>query len=290
MTSNATHQRPSRSQDKWSAAEDALIIRLRGRNMKWEDISKRMPGRSAIACRLHYQNFLERRSEWDEERKNKLARLYERCKPEIWAKVAEEMAVPWRAVEAMHWQLGEKDMARRAGVTPFSLSAANAKGNNRSLSSRSHVHLQPSGTMSRDSGVPSRRTLYNGPLMPASTRIIRSRQEFVPPPPRLLMGPDSARVQYVPGPGLAPIQKQPLSQTPSMLPGVGELIHGMSLYSAPAAVPNTVPTTGVAQSTLDATLASYSVGSAGSKRRASPDGFSDNAPKLCRISQGLLSS
>lgn len=46
--------------------------------MKWEDISKRMPGRSAIACRLHYQNFLERRSEWDEERMNKLARLYER--------------------------------------------------------------------------------------------------------------------------------------------------------------------------------------------------------------------
>jgi len=46
--------------------------------MKWEDISKRLPGRSAISCRLHYQNYLERRSEWDEERKNKLARLYER--------------------------------------------------------------------------------------------------------------------------------------------------------------------------------------------------------------------
>ena len=39
--------------------------------MKWEDISKRLPGRSAISCRLHYQNYLERRSEWDEERKNK---------------------------------------------------------------------------------------------------------------------------------------------------------------------------------------------------------------------------
>ena len=46
--------------------------------MKWEDISKRLPGRSAISCRLHYQNYLERRSEWDEERKNRLARLYER--------------------------------------------------------------------------------------------------------------------------------------------------------------------------------------------------------------------
>ncbi|PCD21939.1 hypothetical protein AU210_015742 [Fusarium oxysporum f. sp. radicis-cucumerinum] len=290
MTSNATHQRPTRSQDKWSAAEDALIIRLRGRNMKWEDISKRMPGRSAIACRLHYQNFLERRSEWDEERMNKLARLYERFKPEIWAKVAEEMAVPWRAVEAMHWQLGEKDMARRAGVIPFSLSAANAKGNNRSLPSRSHVHLQPSGTMSRDSGVPSRQTLHNRPLMPASTRIISSRQEPVPPPPRLPMGLDSARVQYAPGPGLAPIQKQPLSRPPGMLPGVDGLIHGISPYSAPATVPNTGPITEVAQSTLGATLASYSLELAGSKRRASPDGFSYNAPKVRRISQGLLSS
>ena len=55
-----------------------MIIELRGSGMKWEDISKKLPGRSAISCRLHYQNYLERRSEWDEDRKNKLARLYER--------------------------------------------------------------------------------------------------------------------------------------------------------------------------------------------------------------------
>lgn len=69
---------PAKKQSKWSSEEDALIIELRGGGMKWEDISKRLPGRSAISCRLHYQNYLERRSEWDEDRKNKLARLYER--------------------------------------------------------------------------------------------------------------------------------------------------------------------------------------------------------------------
>lgn len=69
---------PAKKQSKWSSEEDALIIELRGSGMKWEDISKRLPGRSAISCRLHYQNYLERRSEWDEDRKNKLARLYER--------------------------------------------------------------------------------------------------------------------------------------------------------------------------------------------------------------------
>lgn len=40
----------------------------------------------------------------------------------MWSKIAEEMSIPWRAAEAMHWQLGEAEMAKRAGVTPFSFS------------------------------------------------------------------------------------------------------------------------------------------------------------------------
>ncbi|OJD25774.1 hypothetical protein ACJ73_02861 [Blastomyces percursus] len=112
---------PAKKQSKWSPEEDALIIELRGNGLKWEDISKKLPGRSALSCRLHYQNYLERRSEWDEDRKNKLARLYERFKADMWSKIAAEMLVPWRAAEAMHWQLGEQEMARRAGVLPFLL-------------------------------------------------------------------------------------------------------------------------------------------------------------------------
>ncbi len=54
---------PAKNQSKWSPAEDAEIIGLRGYGMKWEDISKKLRGRSAISCRLHYQNYLERRSE-----------------------------------------------------------------------------------------------------------------------------------------------------------------------------------------------------------------------------------
>jgi hypothetical protein len=69
---------PAKKQSKWTPTEDAEIIHLRGSGMKWEDISRRLPGRSAISCRLHYQNYLERKSEWDEEKKNKLARLYDR--------------------------------------------------------------------------------------------------------------------------------------------------------------------------------------------------------------------
>jgi len=62
---------------RWSEEENTLIIDLRGNGMKWGDISKRLSGRSATSCRLHYQNYLERR-EWDDEKKDRLARLYER--------------------------------------------------------------------------------------------------------------------------------------------------------------------------------------------------------------------
>lgn len=44
-------------------------------------------------------------------------------KAELWSKLAEEMAVPWRAAESMHWQLGKQDITSRAGVVPLSLSS-----------------------------------------------------------------------------------------------------------------------------------------------------------------------
>ncbi len=38
----------------------------------------------------------------------------------MWQRVAEELSVPWRAAEDMHWELGKENMAKRAGVKPFS--------------------------------------------------------------------------------------------------------------------------------------------------------------------------
>ncbi|KAI5283507.1 hypothetical protein KEM54_002081 [Ascosphaera aggregata] len=118
-----TIQSPAKKQSKWSAREDALIIEYRNKNMKWKEISREIPGRSATSCRLHYQNYLEKRCVWNEDRKNKLARLYERFKKSIWSEIAAEMDIPWRAAEAMHWQLGAKEMAERAGVPQFNFVA-----------------------------------------------------------------------------------------------------------------------------------------------------------------------
>lgn len=224
MTPHVPDQ-PVKKQSKWSPEEDAVIIELRGRGMKWEDVSKRLPGRSAISCRLHYQNYLERRSEWDEERKNKLARLYERFKSDMWAKVAEELAVPWRAAEAMHWQLGEADMARRAGVVPFSLAAVNNEAaSNRAMASRNQTPIQPLDSSNlRDVKPPSPHSSYSrGQLMPPMTPARTSRRGPInsqpPPPPHarpmlpphpqhLHQTPHSSPHAVVPGP-MAPQQQQ----------------------------------------------------------------------------------
>ncbi|KAK3898207.1 hypothetical protein C8A05DRAFT_38211, partial [Staphylotrichum tortipilum] len=217
-----TSESPAKKQSKWSPEEDALIIELRGSGMKWDDISKRLPGRSSISCRLHYQNYLERRSEWDEERKNKLARLYERFKPEMWAKVAEEMQVPWRAAEAMHWQLGEIDMARRAGVVPFSLNMTSNEPQgpplHRISPTRGHAHSQSQGSLPRDlSSLPSPRYTRGGPpplMIPPPTPTASdgggsrpltasSRRESLPPRPSFGLPPLSEQPDYIYGQPLA---------------------------------------------------------------------------------------
>ena len=48
-----------------------------------------------------------------------------RFKKDMWEKIAREMALPWRAAEAMHWQIGEVEMANRANVPVFHLAGQN---------------------------------------------------------------------------------------------------------------------------------------------------------------------
>lgn len=71
--------------EKWTEAEDALLIKHRVNLMKWDEIAKevakeipgRIPERTPAACRLRYQNYLEKYISWDSEKINKLARVYE---------------------------------------------------------------------------------------------------------------------------------------------------------------------------------------------------------------------
>lgn len=72
-----------------------------------------------------------------------MANALHRFKADMWSRIAEEMAIPWRAAEAMHWQMGEHEMARRAGVTPFTLANTNnhtSHGNGMTMAPRHPYH------------------------------------------------------------------------------------------------------------------------------------------------------
>jgi len=62
----------------WPPQDDALLIQLKSQGYTWDYIAEKFPNRTATACRLRYQNFLEQRDIWDEELKTKLAMIYYR--------------------------------------------------------------------------------------------------------------------------------------------------------------------------------------------------------------------
>ncbi|KAI4167958.1 MAG: hypothetical protein LQ343_006752 [Gyalolechia ehrenbergii] len=111
--SRQANKKPTR---QWSKSDSEELLRLRGDNMKWEDVARHFPGRTSTACRLRYQNYLERKYDWTDEKKAKLARLYDRYKHEMWEGISKELQIPWRAVEDMHWVMGQVDMANLAGA------------------------------------------------------------------------------------------------------------------------------------------------------------------------------
>lgn len=168
--------------------------------------------------------------------------LFDRFKPEMWARVAEEMAVPWRAAEAMHWQLGEAEMARRAGVVPFSLTTVStndpAAGHRRTSPSRGHAHAHSHGNVSRDAAITPRYGRGQMAPLPPS-RAGPSRRESMPsrppPIPHDMLERPPAPAEMGPGPGLAPIHLPAShSRGSGMLPGIAELTTGVSPYSTPA--------------------------------------------------------
>ncbi|KAJ6019495.1 hypothetical protein N7522_001562 [Penicillium canescens] len=104
------------SRKAWSPEDDKTIVQLRNQRVGWLSVSKHFNGRSPTACRLRYQNYLERWDNWDDEKKTQLARQYLRHGSGLWLKIAKIMDVPPRAAEGMFWELGDKEIARRAGT------------------------------------------------------------------------------------------------------------------------------------------------------------------------------
>lgn len=155
------------------------------------------------------------------------------------------MAVPWRAAEAMHWQLGEADMARRAGVVPFSLSSVTLDTpppGHRSSPTRGHAHSQShssaiSGTGSSSGSRYSRPTTSHSHSSSRGSginagRTIAARRESTPrsvPPPSPR---DGLALAAIGGGTAMGIGRG--GQGGQMLPSVAEMTTGVSPYSTPA--------------------------------------------------------
>lgn len=75
----------------------------------------------------------------------------------MWKDIAEHMNVPWRTAEAVHWQMGEDEMARRAGERAFKLVTKERSPNSCHLGEHNPRDLQaPSeACVFRPQGTPS---------------------------------------------------------------------------------------------------------------------------------------
>jgi hypothetical protein len=167
--------------------------------------------------------------------------------------------VPWRAAEAMHWQLGEHDMACRAGVVPFTLTPSN-KSSYRGGPSRPHVHAQSQEAITRDfaasaspgslghrwarsaaTSIPHASirppTARWDPAMPPNASPVMLTPMGLGPSPSPSLGgpaPSSALPPLAsPGPGLPPLQGPSSARGPTILPSLAELTTGVRPYNSP---------------------------------------------------------
>lgn len=149
----------------------------------------------------------------------------------MWSKVAEEMAVPWRAAEAMHWNLGENDMARRAGVVPFSLTSASLDGPpggpGGGGSSRGHSHSHSNSSSSSSGRFQHQRSTHSQPMM-GSSRSIAARRDSTPRSAPPLSPSDGIAIAGIGGPMVNPTGRG------QQLPSVAEMTTGVSPYNTPA--------------------------------------------------------
>ncbi|KAJ5704354.1 hypothetical protein N7536_000043 [Penicillium majusculum] len=108
------HQaRPSTSKS-WTAEEDKKLMCLRNKGLTWTAISKELPGRTHLACRLRMQNYLSRPYEWTGNKQTWVAESYDRQKPELCLVVPEQAASLWQSDENMQWRQRNEQMTSQA--------------------------------------------------------------------------------------------------------------------------------------------------------------------------------
>ncbi|KAG6041686.1 hypothetical protein E4U39_006414 [Claviceps sp. Clav50 group G5] len=112
---------------EWSAKEESLLFTYKRAGMSWQEIAGYLPERTTDSCKIYYYRILRRCDGWSPELQNKLCRIYERLKPEMWAKIGQELSILWGCAEEMHWHLRAGVTAERAAISPIVQPAANLR-------------------------------------------------------------------------------------------------------------------------------------------------------------------
>lgn len=147
----------------------------------------------------------------------------------MWEKISKEMAIPWRAAEAMHWQLGEVEMASRANVSVFHLAG---QQNSQSVTPAHTASVSPPVTQAvayshtHNHSLPQMPTIERPAVSAAHSRLRRnSVSSSASGPSPLRRRADSAR--SVP----------PAGSSSRTLPPVGEIVGpARSRYTLPPVI------------------------------------------------------
>jgi hypothetical protein len=197
------------------------------------------------------------------------------------------MAVPWRAAEAMHWRLGEKDMARRAGVTPFHLATGNAdsKSSDRSPPSygdgHRHSQINTSGVLRVPFATVVGNRTYSMPSASIGGIVLPTPPS--PTPTSSPLSPDPTDIGYVRGLTLPPIAILPRPWHEDTVPGLAEVHNDISRHNVLAVVPTIGRSSKGTSDLLYSTFVSDPRTSAGTKRQAFTDRCEAGSHKRQRI-------
>jgi hypothetical protein len=132
---------------------------------------------------------------------NANAIAFARFKKDMWEKISKEMQIPWRAAEAMHWQLGEVEMAQRANVAVFHLAGQQAvqQGGSSGLQEQRIASVSPPSAIgvsyshTHNHSLPQIPMAHPAVLSPVQTRLRRNSSSVSPtgPPAPLRRRTDS---------------------------------------------------------------------------------------------------
>ena len=165
----------------------------------------------------------------------------------MWEKIAKEMQLPWRAAEAMHWQIGEVEMAQRANVPVFHLASGSQPSSQPTSAIEPRISRSPPS-----SALPAPSAAYNQshshthsqpqlprpmpqPISPAQARLRRNSDDSSPHDPSSIRHrADSARS--------VPPASHPMHTTLPPLSAVTGA-PGTSIYTLPPVV--TLPENGM---------------------------------------------